>query len=144
MHIATIGRHPRDDSWTFRADIILTLGGTVAPFTGSAYNSTLPCVPKISPPDNTCVYLLKRLKFLQPRFFVFPHICLFLTYECGVVLHLFEINYVCFNFFALGLDGRVCCLLEIQAAIKLLHALGDRETTVGKSPEFELRNNANV
>ena len=53
--------------------------------------------------------------------FAFPHICLFLTHKCGVVLHLFEINYVCFNFFGLEVDGRVCCLLEIQAAIKPLH-----------------------
>ena len=50
--------------------------------------------------------------------FAFPHICLFLTHECGVVLHLFEINYVCLNFFGLEVDGRDCCLLEIQAAIK--------------------------
>ena len=50
--------------------------------------------------------------------FAFPHICLFLTHKCGVVLHLFEINYVCLNFFGLEVDGRDCCLLEIQAAIK--------------------------
>ena len=90
-------------------------------------------MPKIWPPDNTCfcscppslpAWLPQPEKAQissAPTFFVFPHICLFLTFKCGVVLHLFEINYVCLNFFGLGVDRRVCCLLEIQAAIKLLH-----------------------
>ena len=124
----------REGSWT---SIILILGRlSVAPMIwlfGHLPSLALPCVPKIWPPDNTCfcscppslpAWLPQPEKAQissAPTFFAFPHICLFLTFKCGVVLHLFEINYVCLNFFGLGVDRRVCCLLEIQAAIKLLH-----------------------
>lgn len=70
--------------------------------------------------NNTCVPRQKGQISSAQRFCI--SVFVYFLSKCGVVLHLFEINYVCFNFF--GLD----VLLGVGAGLLLVRNTSSHQT----------------